>query len=54
MGEVGAASLTKILNPDVTDGSPVGRHPRSRLVYNKARIFSFVDMLPLKLTKPIL
>ena len=46
MGEAGLAGSIDILNSDVTDGVPSG----GANMYYKARIFSFADVLLVKLS----
>ena len=50
MGEAGLAGLSDILKFEITDGGPCGRHRQSRLVCCKARIFSFANMLSVKIS----
>ena len=45
------AGCTDILNPDVTGGGPAGD---ADILYYKARIVSFADVLPAKVSISIL
>ena len=49
LGKAGLASSTDILNPNVTDGGHAGNAD----IYYKAKIFSFANKLPVKLTVSI-